>query len=56
MRGHSAPDVARRDFLRDVARLERFCDCENQNGLALLITNEAALWRPRQRSLPIRDE
>lgn len=56
LRGHNAPDVARRDFLRDVARLERFCDREDQNGLALLITNEAALWRPRQRGMPTRDE
>ncbi|PKW06258.1 hypothetical protein SAMN05428944_6699 [Streptomyces sp. 1222.5] len=56
LRGHNAPDVARRDFLRDVARLERFCDREDQNGLALLITNEAALWRPRQRRMPTRDE
>lgn len=56
LRGHNAPDVARRDFLRDVARLERFCDRTDQNGLALLITNEASLWRPRQRSTPTRDE
>ncbi|WP_406361002.1 hypothetical protein [Streptomyces sp. NBC_01579] len=56
LRGHNAPDVARRDFLRDVGRLERFCDREDQNGLALLITNEASLWRPRQRRMPTRDE
>lgn len=56
LRGHNAPDVARRGFLRDVGRLERFCDREDQNGLALLITNEAALWRPRQRRVPTRDE
>ncbi len=56
LRGHNAPDVARRDFLRDVGRLERFCDRGDQNGLALLITNEAALWRPRQRRMPTRDE
>lgn len=36
LRGHNAPDVARRDFLRDVGRLERVCDCEDQNGLARL--------------------
>ncbi|SCG00604.1 hypothetical protein GA0115256_143321 [Streptomyces sp. DconLS] len=56
LRGHNAPNVARRDFLRDVGRLERFCDRGDQNGLALLITNEAALWRPRQRGMPTRDE
>ncbi|WP_455357093.1 hypothetical protein [Streptomyces sp. SYSU K217416] len=47
LRNHGAPDVARRDFVRDVARLERFCDREDQNGLALLVTNEAYLWRPQ---------
>ncbi|MFF9768180.1 hypothetical protein ACF1GT_16450 [Streptomyces sp. NPDC014636] len=46
----------RRHFLPDVARLERFCDREDQNGPALLITNEAPLWRPRQRRAPTRDE
>ncbi|MER7468489.1 hypothetical protein [Streptomyces sp. NPDC097981] len=56
LRGHNAPDVARRDFLRDVGRLERFCDREDQNGLALIITNESSLWRPRQRRTPTRDE
>lgn len=56
LRGHDASDVARREFLRDVGRLERFCDREDQNGLALLITNEASLWHPRQRRMPTRDE
>ncbi|MEV7284628.1 hypothetical protein AB0O01_08730 [Streptomyces sp. NPDC093252] len=27
-----------------------------QNGLALLLTNEASLWLPRQRGKPTRDE
>ncbi|WEH40363.1 hypothetical protein [Streptomyces sp. AM 2-1-1] len=56
LRGHNAPDLARRDFVRDVGRLERFCEREDQNGLALLITNEASLWSPRQRTTPTRDE
>ncbi|MEV6021216.1 MULTISPECIES: hypothetical protein [unclassified Streptomyces] len=56
LRGHNAPDLARRDFVRDVGRLERFCAREDQNGLALLITNEPSLWRPRQRGTPTRDE
>ncbi|WP_326581803.1 hypothetical protein OIE69_44195 (plasmid) [Actinacidiphila glaucinigra] len=47
LRKHGAPDVARRDFVRDLERLERFCDREDQNGLALLVTNEASLWRPQ---------
>lgn len=56
LRGHNAPDVARREFLRDVGRLERFCDREDQNGLALLITNEPRLWLPGPRTTPTRDE
>lgn len=47
LRNHGAPDLARRDFVRDIARLERFCDREDQNGVALLVTNEASLWRPQ---------
>ncbi|MET9410106.1 hypothetical protein ABZX90_30730 [Streptomyces sp. NPDC002935] len=47
LRNHGAPDVARRDFVRDVERLERFCDQGDQNGLALLVTNEASLWNPQ---------
>lgn len=56
LRSHNASDVARREFLKDVGRLERFCDREDQNGLALLITNETLLWRPRERRTPTRDE
>ncbi|MFG2950474.1 hypothetical protein [Streptomyces adustus] len=47
LRNHGAPDVARRDFVRDVERLERFCNRADQNGLALLVTNEASLWNPQ---------
>jgi hypothetical protein len=45
LKSHGAPDLARRDFVFDVARLEKFCDRPDQNGLALLITNEPALWQ-----------
>ncbi|MEY9849749.1 hypothetical protein ABH940_006861 [Streptacidiphilus sp. BW17] len=44
LKSHGAPDLARRDFVFDVARLERFCDRPDQNGLALMVTNEPALW------------
>ncbi|MGW7611111.1 hypothetical protein ACWGKW_28365 [Streptomyces sp. NPDC054766] len=47
LRNHGAPDVTRRDFVRDVERLERFCDRADQNGLALLVTNESSLWNPQ---------
>jgi hypothetical protein len=44
LKSHGAPDLARRDFVFDVARLEKFCGRPDQNGLALLVTNEPALW------------
>jgi hypothetical protein len=50
LKSHGAPDEARRDFVFDVARLERFCDRPDQNGLALMVTNESALWREPKRS------
>ena len=45
LKSHGVSDEARRDFVFDIARLERFCDRPDQNGLALLISNESALWR-----------
>ncbi|SDN06242.1 hypothetical protein [Actinacidiphila guanduensis] len=46
LRSHSATDLARLGFVTDITRLERFGDRPDQNGLALLITNEAGLWMP----------
>ncbi|MEW2518965.1 hypothetical protein [Actinacidiphila alni] len=45
LKSHSATDLARLSFVSDIARLERF-GSPDQNGLALLITNEAGLWTP----------
>lgn len=56
LRDHGAPDVARRDYVFDMARLERFCERPGQNGLSLLLTNEPSLWTPpRPRSTQSRD-
>ncbi|MER5476426.1 hypothetical protein ABT026_05525 [Streptomyces sp. NPDC002734] len=52
LRHQGAPDLARRDFVFDIERLERFCRREDQNGLALLITNEPALWLPQPEGRP----
>jgi hypothetical protein len=49
LRSHSATDLARLGFVTDITRLERFSNRPDQNGLALLITNEAALWTPPKR-------
>ncbi|MDI5962981.1 hypothetical protein [Streptantibioticus silvisoli] len=55
LKSHGANDLARLGFVSDIARLERFAR-PDQNGLALLITNEAKLWtEPKQGSQPTRD-
>ncbi|XUL90688.1 hypothetical protein ACQ86D_32035 [Streptomyces galilaeus] len=46
LKGHAATDLARLHFVRDVARLERFCRRPGQNGLAIMLTNDASLWTP----------
>ncbi|MFD9034193.1 hypothetical protein ACFVZW_24080 [Streptomyces sp. NPDC059567] len=43
---HAATDVGRLGFVSDIARLERYCTHPDQNGLALLLTNDRALWTP----------
>jgi hypothetical protein len=54
---HTATDLGRRGFVFDIARLERFGNRPDQNGLALLITNEEALWLPpKPGSKPTRDQ
>lgn len=55
LRSHSATDLARLGFVTDITRPERFGDRPDQNGLALLITNEAGLWLPPRSSKPTRD-
>lgn len=55
LKSHAATDLARLGFVSDIARLERFGNRPDQNGLALLITNEAALWLPPRSSKPTRD-
>ncbi|MDG5803356.1 hypothetical protein P9869_11895 [Streptomyces ossamyceticus] len=46
LKGHAATDLARLYFVRDIARLERFCRRSDQNGLAVMVTNDASLWTP----------
>ncbi|GAA3974592.1 hypothetical protein GCM10022232_02280 [Streptomyces plumbiresistens] len=50
LKAHGATDLARLHFVRDIARLERFCRRPDQNGLALMLTNEASLWTPPGRA------
>jgi hypothetical protein len=55
-KSHAATDLGRRGFVFDIARLERFGNRPDQNGLALLVTNEKALWSPpKPGNKPTRD-
>jgi hypothetical protein len=58
LRAHAADDVARRDFVFDIARLERLCanDRTLTNGFAVMLTNHQALWKPATRSQATRDQ
>ncbi len=57
LKDHAATDLARLYFVRDIARLERFCAGREQNGLAVMVTNEPSLWNPRPPGRrPTRDE
>ncbi len=55
LRVHAATDLARRNFVFDIARLERFCREPGHNGLAVIVTNEPVLWRPPTRARRTRD-
>jgi hypothetical protein len=57
LRAHSADDVVRQRYVSDIERLERFCtSTQPRNGIALMVTNAAALWSPpRSGRRPTRD-
>ncbi len=55
LRNHSATDLARRNFVFDIARLERFAVSPAMNGLALIVTNEPTLWSPPRTQRTTRD-
>jgi hypothetical protein len=47
LKTHAAYDVARKGFVFDIERLERFCrDRPGTDGLAVILTNVSALWKP----------
>ena len=55
LRNHSATDLARRNFVFDIARLERFAARPAANGLAIILTNEPSLWSPPRSQGSTRD-
>ncbi|MEU1745804.1 hypothetical protein [Micromonospora arida] len=58
LREHAADDLARRNFIFDVARLEGLCaaDPTLTNGLAIMLTNHQPLWAPPSRPRLTRDQ
>ena len=40
----SAADVGRREFVKDIARLERWSDAEGGTAFAIFLTNEEGYW------------
>jgi hypothetical protein len=52
LRRHSAQDVARYDFVSDIARIETVVDAEEcEHGAVILLTNDHPYWQP-----PTRDD
>jgi hypothetical protein len=50
LRQHAATDLARRNLVFDIARLERFTGAGlADNGLAIMLTNDRNLWSPSRR-------
>ncbi|MFC0506658.1 hypothetical protein [Micromonospora costi] len=58
LREHAADDLARRNFIFDVARLERLCaaDPTLTSGFAIMLTNHQPLWAPPRHSRLTRDQ
>jgi hypothetical protein len=53
LKGHSACDQGRYDFIKDICRLERFIEKNpNSMGLAILLTNDHEFWVPAKKVNP----
>jgi hypothetical protein len=57
LRTQGAQDVARRDFVFDIERLERFCRAapDKTSGFAVMLTNVVGLWTPPASARQTRD-
>lgn len=55
LKNHAATDLARRNFVFDIARLERFASRPEISGLAIVVTNDASLWSPPRSQRRTRD-
>lgn len=56
LRSHAATDLARRNFVFDIERLERFVVGPEENGLAVILTNDPSLWSSPRVARDTRDQ
>ena len=57
LKGHSAQDLGRYDFLKDVYRIEKYVtERKNWVGYAILLTNDSAYWNPSKRGSSVCDQ
>ncbi|MGJ7442924.1 hypothetical protein [Aquipuribacter sp. MA13-6] len=56
LKSHAATDLARRNFVFDIERLERFVAGPKANGLAVLLTNDPSLWSSPRVAKDTRDQ
>ncbi|MFB0557301.1 MAG: hypothetical protein ACETVW_05545 [Dehalococcoidia bacterium] len=57
LKGHSAQDLGRYDFLKDIHRLEKFVtEYKNSSGYAILLTNDGAYWNPSSKAKSVCDQ
>ena len=57
LKGHSAQDLGRYDFLKDIHRLEKFVTgYKNSSGYAILLTNDGAYWNPSSKAKSVCDQ
>ena len=57
LKGHSAQDLGRYDFLKDIYRVEKYVtERKNWTGYAILLTNDSAYWNPTNRAESVCDQ
>jgi len=57
LKGHSAQDLGRYDFLKDIYRVEKYvAERKNWAGYAILLTNDGAYWNPSNRGRSVCDQ
>lgn len=56
LKNHAAIDLARRNYVFDIERLERFCTAQpGTNGVAIVLSNARGLWSPPDAAPATRD-